>query len=101
MAKNRFAVSTDLLDYAPGSTAYITVTGADQGSTIEFLVRHVTNTGADGVFGTPDDVFGDNSGGGHTSFLVTDGVRTAGSDGVLGTADDGGDLDGSANGVIQ
>ena len=94
------SVSTDLLDYAPGSTAIITAENFIIGSTLEFQVLHVIEAGDDGVWGTLDDVLGDNSGAGHETWIITDGVRTAGADGVLGTADDGGDLDGVADGNI-
>ncbi|HJS37726.1 MAG TPA: hypothetical protein VJ789_06295, partial [Burkholderiales bacterium] len=93
-------VGTDLLDYAPGSTATITAENFIIGSTLEFQVLHVTDPGDDGVYGTLDDLLGDNSGAGHETWIITDGVRTAGADGVLGTADDGGDLDGVADGNI-
>jgi len=96
-----FDLSTDKLDYAPGDFALFTVTGVTIGGAVEFQVLHVTDPGADGVFGTPDDTL------------------DAGPDGVTGTADDGygttgaghdpfvvtdggaGDLDGVANGTIQ
>ncbi|MCG6953192.1 MAG: IgGFc-binding protein, partial [Betaproteobacteria bacterium] len=99
------SVTTDLLDYAPGSTATITASGFIIGSTLEFQVQHVIDSGDDGVYGTADDVLGDNSGEGHESWTVTDGVwwvLDAGADGIEGTDDDviGGDLDQSANGTI-
>src|SRR5574341_2327038 len=97
-------VTTDLLDYAPGSTAFITASNFIIGSTLEFQVLHVTDPGSDGIYGTLDDMLGDNSGEGHQAWYVTDGVlvRLAGADGVEGTADDilYGDLDGVANGSI-
>jgi len=40
------SVSTDLLDYLPGSTATITASGSIVGSTIEFQVSHVLDAGA-------------------------------------------------------
>jgi len=56
------SVSTDLLDYLPGSTATITASGFIVGSTIEFQVFHVLDAGADGVYGTLDDtITGSNS----------------------------------------
>ena len=96
-------VTTDLLDYLPGSTATITASDFIIGSTLEFQVQHVTGAGKDGKYGTRDDTLDDQAnatGAGHTAWYVTDGVRTAGADGKLGTADDGGDLDGKANGTI-
>ncbi len=93
-------VGTDLLDYAPGSTATITASDFIIGSTLQFQVLHVVAAGDDGLYGTLDDVLGDNSGAGHEAWIVSDGVRTAGADGVLGTSDDGGDLDGVADGNI-
>ena len=95
---------TDKLDYAPGDTATFTVEGATVGGTIEFQVLHVTDPGADGVYGTlddtldagPDGVTGTaddgygTTGAGHEPFYVTDGVYEidAGADGIVGTADD-------------
>jgi hypothetical protein len=109
---------TDKLDYAPGDTATFTVEGATVGGTIEFQVLHVTDPGADGVYGTlddtldagPDGVTGTaddgygTTGAGHEPFYVTDGVYEidAGADGIVGTADDViiGDQDMTANGII-
>ena len=93
-------VTTDLLDYAPGGTAAITASNFSSGDTLQFQVLHVTNPGADNIYGTLDDVIGDNSGAGHEAWYVTDGLRTAGPDGVVGTADDEGDIDGVADGNI-
>ncbi|MGQ0578569.1 MAG: DUF7507 domain-containing protein, partial [Betaproteobacteria bacterium] len=97
------SVTTDLLDYLPGSTAVITAKNFLVGSTIAFQVSHVLDAGKDGKYGTLDDKLDTQTnatGGGHQKWYVTDGVRTAGADGLLGTADDGGDLDGVANGTI-
>jgi len=80
-------VITDKLDYAPGSTANITAEGFTAGSKVEFLVQHVSNAGPDGVWGTEDDVLGNNSGSGHEPWYVIDGGD--------------GDLDGLKNGVIK
>ena len=55
-------VVTDLLDYAPGSTATISASNFIIGSTLEFQVLHVIDAGDDGLYGTLDDVLGDNSG---------------------------------------
>ncbi len=97
-------VSTDLADYSPGATAIITASGYDIGETIDFQVVHVVDPGTDGVWGTGDDILGDNTGSGHESWSVTDGIRQvdAGTDGVVGTTDDviSGDLDGVANGTV-
>ncbi|MES2718825.1 MAG: hypothetical protein V4795_23910, partial [Pseudomonadota bacterium] len=79
-------VTTDLEDYAPSSTAFITASGFSVGSAVMFQVQHVTDAGIDGVWGTADDALGDNSGNGHTAWYVIDGGE--------------GDLDGLANGVI-
>ncbi|HJT60976.1 MAG TPA: hypothetical protein VJ797_04790, partial [Burkholderiales bacterium] len=69
-------VSTDLLDYAPDSTATITASDFIVGSTLQFQVLHVTDPGDDGVYGTSDDLLGDNSGAGHEAWEVTDGVQS-------------------------
>ena len=66
-------VVTDLLDYAPGSTAVIVGTGFDTGETVELQVLHND--------GTP------NTGGGHEPWQVTDGSLT--------------DLDGLLDGNIE
>ncbi|MFB4402740.1 DUF5801 repeats-in-toxin domain-containing protein [Pseudomonas inefficax] len=79
-------VTTDLSDYSPGSTATITTSGFAAGSTVAFEVDHVTDAGADKLWGTPDDVLANSSGEGHTPWYVTDG----GAD----------DLDGQVNGSI-
>ncbi|MFM7097808.1 MAG: hypothetical protein ACKO16_10400 [Gemmataceae bacterium] len=100
-------VSTDLLDYAPGSTALITANNFKVGSEVVFQVSHMINAGPDGVWGTPDDVLDTvkNSGPDHQPWAVTDGVWwmvNAGADNVAGTADDviAGDLDKCENGSI-
>lgn len=80
-------VFTDKLDYSPGSIANITAADFTPGSTVEFLVQHVQDAGADGIWGTTDDVLGNNTGVGHTPWLITDGGM--------------GDLDGVVNGVIK
>ena len=69
-------VSTDLLDYAPGSTALITANNFKVGSEVVFQVSHMINAGPDGVWGTPDDVLDTvkNSGPDHQPWAVTDGV---------------------------
>ena len=67
------AVTTDLLDYAPGSTAVIVGTGFDTGETVELHVLHND--------GTP------NTGGGHEPWQVTDGSLS--------------DLDGLLDGNIE
>ncbi|NBY02936.1 MAG: tandem-95 repeat protein, partial [Planctomycetes bacterium] len=81
-------VSTDLLDYAPGSTALINASNFMPGSDVTFQVQHLL-AGADGVFGTSDDspdTLLNSSGSGHEPWTVKDG----------GAAD----LDGLANGAI-
>ncbi|WP_036997873.1 DUF5801 repeats-in-toxin domain-containing protein, partial [Metapseudomonas resinovorans] len=79
-------VSTDLDDYAPGSTATITADGFALGSTVQFQVQHAVGAGADGEWGTPDDLIDTNTGDGHDPWYVTDGGA--------------GDLDGAANGSV-
>ncbi|WP_371366341.1 DUF5801 repeats-in-toxin domain-containing protein [Pseudomonas sp. QL9] len=80
------SVSSDQSDYAPGSTALFTASGIAAGSTVEFKVQHAVGAGADNVWGTPDDVLGNNSGAGHEAWSVTDGGP--------------GDLDGKVNGSV-
>ena len=48
-------VSTDYADYLPGSTATMTAT-VDVGATVNFLVMHIVDPGADGIYGTADDI---------------------------------------------
>ena len=79
-------VTTDQNDYAPGSTAIITASGFAAGSTVKIEVDHATSPGADGVWGTADDVLNTSAGAGHDPWYVTDGGA--------------GDLDGQANGSI-
>src|SRR5262245_18491334 len=79
-------VATDLPDYAPGSTAQITTTNVGAGDTVTFTVAHL-DPGADGIFGTADDVLVYDLSGTGTPWTVTDGGL--------------GDLDGLVNGVIQ
>ncbi|WP_411741585.1 DUF5801 repeats-in-toxin domain-containing protein [Pseudomonas sp. GL-R-26] len=79
-------VTTNLKDYAPGSTAIITASGFAAGSTVTLEVDHAIGAGADGVWGTSDDVLDTNTGAGHEPWSVTDG-------GV-------GDLDGQVNGSV-
>ena len=79
-------VTTDLRDYAPGGTAIITASGFAAGSTVAFEVEHATGAGADGVWGTPDDLLGTDTGAGHEPWSVTDGGA--------------GDLDGQVNGSV-
>ncbi|UQB76975.1 hypothetical protein KI429_17040 [Pseudomonas shirazica] len=59
-------VTTDQSDYSPGSTAIVTASGFAAGSTVAFEVDHVTDAGADKLWGTPDDVLATSSGEGHT-----------------------------------
>ncbi|NBR07244.1 MAG: DUF11 domain-containing protein, partial [Planctomycetes bacterium] len=80
-------VSTDLPDYPPGSTAIISANNFLPGSDITFQVVHITGPGADGTFGTLDDILGNNTGSGHDAWVVTDGGN--------------GDFDGIANGFVQ
>ena len=48
-------VSTDQPDYSPGSTVQITA-NFDPGSTVQLEVAHDIGAGADGIWGTADDV---------------------------------------------
>ena len=82
----QITVSTDAQDYAPGTWAEITATGVDPGSAVTFQVQHASDPGADGLWGTMDDVTVDLGGDGHHAWSVDDG-------GVL-------DLDGAANGSV-
>ena len=79
-------VTTNLKDYAPGSTAIITASGFAAGSTVTLEVDHAVGAGADGVWGTSDDVLDTNTGAGHEPWSVTDGGA--------------GDLDGQVNGSV-
>jgi hypothetical protein len=79
-------VTTNLSDYAPGSTATITASGFAAGSTVKLEVEHATGAGADNLWGTPDDVLDTDTGEGHESWYVTDGGA--------------GDLDGQVNGSV-
>ncbi|EJM47768.1 DUF5801 repeats-in-toxin domain-containing protein, partial [Pseudomonas sp. GM48] len=79
-------VTTNLKDYAPGSTAIITASGFAAGSTVTLEVDHAIGAGADGVWGTSDDVLDTNTGAGHEPWSVTDGGA--------------GDLDGQVNGSV-
>jgi uncharacterized repeat protein (TIGR01451 family) len=78
-------VKTNKEDYQPGETAYITASGFNLGESVEFQVLHL-NSGADGVFGTTDDVTIDTSGDGHEPWRVKDGGKY--------------DLDGQVNGSV-
>ncbi|MFL8986953.1 DUF5801 repeats-in-toxin domain-containing protein [Pseudomonas sp. QLc11A] len=79
-------VTTNLKDYAPGSTAIITASGFAAGSTVTLEVDHAVGAGADGVWGTSDDVLDTNTGAGHEPWSVTDGGAS--------------DLDGQVNGSV-
>ncbi|MGZ5508644.1 MAG: SdrD B-like domain-containing protein, partial [Limisphaerales bacterium] len=54
-ADQSFVVSTDQSDYSPGSTVQITAT-FEPGSTLQLMVGHDIGAGADGIWGTADDV---------------------------------------------
>ncbi len=82
-----YKVKTNKSDYAPGSTATILAQGFTAGSTLEFHVQHVIDPGQDLMWGTIDDMLGNNTGSGHESWFITDG----GAD----------DSDGVADGTIQ
>ncbi|BAZ29862.1 hypothetical protein NIES4074_23090 [Cylindrospermum sp. NIES-4074] len=78
-------VKTNKEDYQPGETAYITASGFTPGESVELQVLHL-DSGADGVFGTTDDVTIDTSGDGHKPWRVKDGGKY--------------DLDGEVNGSV-
>ncbi|WP_210242677.1 SdrD B-like domain-containing protein, partial [Bradyrhizobium ivorense] len=78
-------VSTDLSDYAPGSTATFTATKVAPGGAVQFTVWHSIGPGPDGIWGTIDDQLGAPLSGGDP-WIVTDGGA--------------GDLDGVVNGTI-
>ncbi|WP_446389400.1 SdrD B-like domain-containing protein [Coleofasciculus sp. B1-GNL1-01] len=67
-------VETDKQDYQPGETATITATGFDPGAVVKLQVQHL-EAGADGEFGTADDLIlaSSNSGSGHEPWMVKDG----------------------------
>lgn len=67
-------VVTDKQDYQPGETATITATGFDPGAVVKLQVQHL-EAGADGEFGTADDVIvaPSDSGKGHYPWVVKDG----------------------------
>ncbi|NBR07663.1 MAG: hypothetical protein EBT92_18130, partial [Planctomycetes bacterium] len=102
-------VSTDLLDYAPGSTALITADNFKVGSEVVFQVSHMISAGTDGAWGTSDDVVDAEKNvmsPDHQPWSVTDGVWwmvNAGADNIEGTSDDviAGDLDKCQNGSIK
>src|SRR6266851_2077634 len=54
-ADQSFSLATDQPDYSPGSTVQITAT-FDPLSTVQFTVAHDIGAGADGIWGTADDV---------------------------------------------
>lgn len=68
-----YSVTTDLNDYAPGATAYISSSGFQAGSAVTFRVQHVSGPGADGVYGTLDDEVVVLGGAGHDPWTIIDG----------------------------
>ena len=54
-ADQSLGVTTDQSDYSPGQTVQITAT-FDPGATVQFVVEHDIGAGADGIWGTADDV---------------------------------------------
>lgn len=80
-------VETDKQDYQPGETAMITATGFAPGAVVKLQVQHL-EAGADGEFGTSDDVIvaPSDSGKGHHPWVIKDGSPR--------------DLDGEKNGTI-
>ncbi len=83
--KTKLSVTTDKQDYQPGETAYITASGFGRGKSVQFQIEHL-DSGADKLFGTPDDQTIKTSGDGHEPWAITDGSA--------------GDLDGKVNGKI-
>ncbi|SLN76162.1 hypothetical protein ROG8370_03851 [Roseovarius gaetbuli] len=84
--ETNLTVGTDLEDYAPGSTATITLNGVELGGSVRFEIDHL-NAGADGIYATGDEFTYDIEGGeGHDPWTVTDGGA--------------GDLDNEVNGSI-
>ena len=73
LVEDTASITTDLDDYAPGSTAYITGENFEPGETVELEILHTD--------GTP------NTGGGHEPWQVTDGGK--------------GDLDGVVDGNFR
>ena len=65
-------VATDWPDYAPGSTATISATGFDAGSTVMFSIQTI-GAGADGIIGTADDTLS-----APVTWLATDGAASDG-----------------------
>ncbi|HSG02090.1 MAG TPA: hypothetical protein VLA39_00025, partial [Marinobacterium sp.] len=84
--EREISVITDLQDYAPGSTAFISVSGIDAGASVELEIDHVNDPGADGLWGTTDDQTYQLGGEGHDAWVVTDGGEA--------------DLDGQVDGQI-
>ncbi|MGY4320585.1 MSCRAMM family protein [Bradyrhizobium sp. JR3.5] len=85
LSDDLFSVTTDLSDYAPGSTASFTAWNVTPGGSIQFTVWHTIGAGPDGIWGTADDQLGTPLSG-STPWTVTDGGF--------------GDLDGTVNGSI-
>src|SRR6266404_8156063 len=63
-------VATDQPDYSPGSTVQITATFAPL-STVQFTVAHDIGAGADGIWGTADDVLSNDLTGTGLTWTVT------------------------------
>jgi hypothetical protein len=80
-----FAVTTDAVDYAPGTVAKITALNLGVGGSVSFRVGHL-DAGPDGIIGTDDDAVAYDLSATAVPWIVTDG-------GV-------GDLDGLANGIV-
>jgi len=94
-------VDTDKSDYAPGETATFTLTGVSSGGTVKLQVLHVSDPGADGAYGTIDDVL--DAGPDQVLNTEDDGYGTTGQGHDLFVVTDGGagDLDGVANGIVE
>ena len=69
------SVVTDKADYAPGETVTITASGFAPSSTVEFRIEIVGDPGADGIFGTADDIVNTSATAllSETPWIITDG----------------------------
>src|SRR5207253_3825958 len=81
-----FTVTTDKSDYQPGDNAVFIAANVVLGGSVVFDVAHLS-AGADGIYGTADDLLSYDLTGTGIQWTVTDGGP--------------GDLDGVVNGVIQ
>src|SRR5713226_5651088 len=68
--QSSFALITNQPDYSPGQTVQITAT-FDPLSTVQFTVAHNIGAGADGIWGTADDVLSNDLTGTGLTWTVT------------------------------